>query len=67
MASITHAEPGLNPGPMSTAESLVPASMFAPPSRGCAEDAGPECFEDGETLNGEVGDHGVDFSSKVAH
>ncbi|KAG9263895.1 GTP-binding protein 1 isoform X1 [Astyanax mexicanus] len=66
MASITAADPGLNPGPMSSAESLVPASMFAPPSRGCGEDGGPECFEDGEALNGEAGDHGVDFSSKLA-
>ncbi|XP_017540638.1 GTP-binding protein 1 isoform X2 [Pygocentrus nattereri] len=66
MTSITAAEPGLNPGPMAAAESLVPASMFAPPSRACGEDGGPECFEDGEALNGEAGDHGVDFSSKLA-
>ncbi|XP_066498742.1 GTP-binding protein 1 isoform X2 [Hoplias malabaricus] len=66
MASLTAAEPGLNSGPMSAAESLVPASMFAPPSRGCGEEDGPECFEDGEALNGEAGDHGVDFSSKLA-
>ncbi|KAL6476131.1 hypothetical protein MHYP_G00146300 [Metynnis hypsauchen] len=66
MTSITAAEPGLNPGPMAAAESLVPASMFAPPSRACGEDGAPECFEDGEALNGETGDHGVDFSSKLA-
>ncbi|MCJ8739715.1 hypothetical protein PDJAM_G00050420 [Pangasius djambal] len=56
------AEPGLNPGPMSATESLVPASMFAPAGRGCGDDAGAECFEDGEALNGEAGD----FSSKLA-
>ncbi|XP_036417975.1 GTP-binding protein 1 isoform X1 [Colossoma macropomum] len=66
MTSLTAAEPGLSPVPMAAAESLVPASMFAPPSRACGEDGGPECFEDGEALNGEAGDHGVDFSSKLA-
>lgn len=63
MASMAAAEPGLNPGPMSATEALVPASMFAPAGRGCGDDAEPECFEDGETLNGEAGD----FSSKVRY
>ncbi|KAM9434096.1 GTP-binding protein 1 isoform 2-T3 [Clarias gariepinus] len=63
MASTAAAEPGINPGLMSAPESLVPASMFAPAGRGCGgEDAEAECFEDGETLNGEAGD----FSSKLA-
>ncbi|XP_053346775.1 GTP-binding protein 1 isoform X2 [Clarias gariepinus] len=63
MASTAAAEPGINPGLMSAPESLVPASMFAPAGRGCGgEDAEAECFEDGETLNGETGD----FSSKLA-
>lgn len=63
MASMAAAEPGLNPGLMSATESLVPASMFAPAGRGCEDDAGAECFEDGEMLNGEAGD----FSSKVCY
>lgn len=63
MASMATAEPGLNPGPMSATESLVPASMFAPLGRGCGDDDGAECFEDGEALNGETGD----FSSKVRY
>ncbi|KAL2101393.1 hypothetical protein ACEWY4_003154 [Coilia grayii] len=66
MASIAAAtEPSLSPVPMLT-DTLVPASMFAP-ERGCEEDdAGADCFEDGETFNGEGGDHGIDFSSKLA-
>lgn len=64
MASMAAAtEPSLSPVPMLT-DSLVPASIFAP-DRGCGDDAGVDCFEDGEIFNGEVGDHGIDFSSKV--
>ncbi|KAI5097821.1 GTP-binding protein 1 isoform X1 [Silurus meridionalis] len=62
MASTAAPEPGSSPGSVSATESLVPASMFAPAGRGCGEDAGAECFEDGEALNGESGD----FSSKSA-
>ncbi|KAJ8345802.1 hypothetical protein SKAU_G00299950 [Synaphobranchus kaupii] len=48
------------------ADSLVPACMFAP-DRGCGEDAaGMVCGEDGDIFNGECGDHGVDFTSKLA-
>ncbi|XP_076121871.1 GTP-binding protein 1 [Alosa pseudoharengus] len=65
MASMAAAtEPSLSPVPMLT-DSLVPASMFAP-ERGCGDDAEADCFEDGETFNGEGGDHGIDFSSKLA-
>ncbi|XP_061080695.1 GTP-binding protein 1 isoform X2 [Conger conger] len=49
-----------------SAESLVPACMFAP-DRGCGEDAaGMVCGEDGDNFNGECGDHGVDLTSKLA-
>ncbi|KAG7460119.1 hypothetical protein MATL_G00217850 [Megalops atlanticus] len=66
MASVAATEPGLSPGPMANADPLVPACMFAP-DRGCGEDAaGRECCEDGETFNGDSGDHGVDFTSKLA-
>ncbi|KAK1799144.1 hypothetical protein P4O66_007398, partial [Electrophorus voltai] len=66
MASMTATEPGLNPASIPTTESLVPACMFAPSSRGCGDDDGAESIEDGETFNGEAGDHGIDFSSKLA-
>ncbi|XP_035254573.1 GTP-binding protein 1 isoform X2 [Anguilla rostrata] len=60
MASAT--ESSLSP----PADSLVPACMFAP-DRGCGEDAvGMVCGEDGDTFNGECGDHGVDLTSKLA-
>ncbi|XP_061081743.1 GTP-binding protein 1-like isoform X2 [Conger conger] len=50
--------------PVPTAESLVPACMFAP-DRGCEEDVtGTESCEDGERLNGEAVDH-LDFTSKL--
>lgn len=64
MASMAAAtEPSLSPVPMLT-DTLVPASMFAP-ERGCGDDAGVDSFEDGEIFNGEGGDLGIDFSSKV--
>ncbi|XP_062840932.1 GTP-binding protein 1 isoform X1 [Trichomycterus rosablanca] len=66
MASTADTEPGLNSGQTPNAESMVPASMFAPAGRGCGEDADDECFEDCEAVNGETGDHGIDFSSKLA-
>ncbi|KAG5854003.1 GTP-binding protein 1-like isoform X1 [Anguilla rostrata] len=51
--------------PVPTAESLVPACMFAPDG-GCGEDlAGTESCEGGERLNGEAVDH-IDFTSKFA-
>ncbi|KAL1278247.1 hypothetical protein QQF64_024920 [Cirrhinus molitorella] len=65
MASATTTDPGFNPGAMGLPESVVPASMFAP-ARGCGDDDGAECFEDGEMFNGEAVDLGIDFSSKLA-
>ncbi|XP_030637404.1 GTP-binding protein 1 isoform X1 [Chanos chanos] len=65
MASIAATEPVLNSGQISSAESLVPASMFAP-SRGCEDEDGQECFQDSETFNGEAEDGHIDFSSKFA-
>ncbi|KAG9340385.1 hypothetical protein JZ751_021498 [Albula glossodonta] len=66
MASAAAAESSVSPGSLPPAESLVPACMFAP-DRGCGEDtAGTECGEDGDTFNGESGDHGVDLTSKLA-
>ncbi len=66
MASITAAhEPGISPGSIPLADALVPASIFAPDRGGCGEDAGDECFEDGDMLNGEPEDRAVDFTNKV--
>ncbi|XP_051569209.1 GTP-binding protein 1-like isoform X1 [Myxocyprinus asiaticus] len=66
MASVTTTEPGFNPGTLGLSESVVvPASMFAP-GRGCGDDDGTECFEDGEMFNGETLEHGIDFYSKLA-
>lgn len=66
MASMAAAhEPSISPGSVSLAETLVPASIFAPDRGGCGDDAGDECFEDGDVLNGEPRDRGVDFTSKV--
>lgn len=64
MSSTAVTESGVNCVQMPN-DSMVPASMFAPAGRGCGDDADDECFEDGEAINGEVGDHGLDFSSKV--
>ncbi|XP_071393739.1 GTP-binding protein 1-like isoform X2 [Centroberyx affinis] len=64
MASLTATEPGLCPGAIPPAESIVPACMFAP-DRGCGDDPSDEAgFEDGEGTNGESADH-LDFSSKL--
>lgn len=66
MASIAAAhEPGISPGSIPLADALVPASIFAPDRGGCSDDAGDECFEDGDVLNGEPEDRGIDFTSKV--
>lgn len=66
MASVAAGlEPGRSPGSLPLADALVPASIFAPDRGGCAEDAGDECFEDEDVLNGEPEDRGVDFTSKV--
>uniref|UniRef100_A0A8C1WDD1 GTP-binding protein 1 n=1 Tax=Cyprinus carpio TaxID=7962 RepID=A0A8C1WDD1_CYPCA len=65
MASATTTEPGFNSGAIGLPESVVPASMFAP-ARGCGDEDGAECFEDGEMFNGETVDLGIDFSSKIA-
>ncbi|XP_078140722.1 GTP-binding protein 1 isoform X2 [Centroberyx gerrardi] len=67
MASMAAAhEPSISPGSIPLAEALVPASIFAPDRGGCGDDAGDECFEDGDMFNGEPGDRGVDFTSKLA-
>lgn len=67
MASIAAAhEPGINPGSIPLADALVPASIFAPDrGEGCGDDTGDECFEDGDMMNGELEDRGVDFTNKV--
>lgn len=67
MASIAAAghEPGLSPSSIQLADALVPASIFAPDRGGCLDDAGDECFEDGDDINGEVGAR-LDFTSKLA-
>lgn len=66
MASIAAAqEPGISPGSIPLADALVPASIFAPDRGGCGDDAGDECFEDGDMFNGEPEDRGVDFTNKV--
>lgn len=64
MASLAAAEPAVSPGVIPAAESIVPASIFAP-DRGCVDDpTGEEGFEDGEGTNGESADH-LDLSNKV--
>lgn len=64
MASTTATEPAICLGAIPTAESVVPACMFAP-DRGCSDDpSGGEGFEDGDGINGESADH-IDLSSKV--
>lgn len=66
MASIATApEPGISPGSVALADALVPASIFAPDRGGCGDEDGDECFEDGDMMNGEPQDRGVDFTSKV--
>lgn len=66
MASIAAAhEPAISPGSIPLADALVPASIFAPDRGGCADDAGDDCFEDGDLVNGEPEDRGVDFTNKV--
>uniref|UniRef100_A0A672FNT1 GTP-binding protein 1 n=1 Tax=Salarias fasciatus TaxID=181472 RepID=A0A672FNT1_SALFA len=50
----------------SLADALVPASIFAPDRGGCGDDAGDECFEDGDFMNGEPEARGIDFTSKLA-
>lgn len=66
MASIaaTH-EQGISPGSIPLADAFVPASIFAPEQGGCGDDDGDECFEDGDMMNGEPEDRGVDFTNKV--
>lgn len=67
MASIATApEPGLSPGSAALADALVPASIFAPDRGGFGDEDGDECFEDGDMMNGQPEDRGVDFTSKVA-
>uniref|UniRef100_A0A672FU51 GTP-binding protein 1 n=1 Tax=Salarias fasciatus TaxID=181472 RepID=A0A672FU51_SALFA len=68
MASIAAAahEPGINPSSVALADALVPASIFAPDRGGCGDDAGDECFEDGDFMNGEPEARGIDFTSKLA-
>lgn len=65
MASIATAEPAMSPGSAALADALVPASIFAPDRGGCGEEDGDECYEDGDMMNGESVERGVDFTSKV--
>lgn len=66
MASIATApEPAISPGSAALADALVPASIFAPDRGGCGEEDGDECYEDGDMMNGESVERGVDFTSKV--
>lgn len=66
MASIAAAhDPGVTPGSIPLADALVPASIFAPEQGGCGDDDGDECSEDGDLMNGEPEDRGVDFTNKV--
>ncbi|KAM7372130.1 hypothetical protein PAMP_009323 [Pampus punctatissimus] len=68
MASIAAAhEPAINPGSIPLADALVPASIFAPDRGGCGDDAGDECFDDGDMINGGPEDRRVDFTSKQVH
>lgn len=67
MASVAAAhEPGITPSSVALADALVPASIFAPDRGGCGEDAGDECFEEGDVMNGEPEERRIDFSSKVS-
>ncbi|XP_003964589.1 GTP-binding protein 1 isoform X2 [Takifugu rubripes] len=67
MASIATApEPAISPGSAALADALVPASIFAPDRGGCGEEDGDECYEDGDMMNGESVERGVDFTSKLA-
>lgn len=63
MASL--AEPGITPGSVALADALLPASIFAPDRGGCGEEAGDECFEEGDVINGEPEVRGIDCSNKV--
>lgn len=68
MASMAAHEPTLGSGSVTLlADALVPASIFAPDRGLYGDDTGDECFEDGDIFNGESGDHGIDFTSKVAN
>ncbi|XP_036797363.1 GTP-binding protein 1 isoform X1 [Oncorhynchus mykiss] len=68
MASLAAHEPNISPNSIPVlADALMPASIFAPDGGGCGDhDAGEECLEDGDLFNGETGDLGIDFTSKVA-
>ncbi|CAN9505941.1 unnamed protein product [Ophioblennius macclurei] len=67
MASIaaTAHEPGISPGSIPLADALVPASIFAPDRGGFGDDAGDDCFDDGDLMNGEP-EARIDFTSKLA-
>jgi hypothetical protein len=67
MASLAAHEPKISPNSTPVlADALMPASIFAPDGGGCGDhDAGEECLEDGDLFNGETGDLGIDFTSKV--
>uniref|UniRef100_A0A8C7KVD7 GTP-binding protein 1 n=1 Tax=Oncorhynchus kisutch TaxID=8019 RepID=A0A8C7KVD7_ONCKI len=68
MASLAAHEPNISPNAIPVlADALMPASIFAPDGGGCGDhDAGEECLEDGDLFNGETGDLGIDFTSKLA-
>ncbi|XP_063054997.1 GTP binding protein 1, like [Engraulis encrasicolus] len=57
-------ESSLSPSPISVADAVVPACMFAP-DRGADDDlSGGDSCDDGETLNGKSEDH-LDLTSKM--
>lgn len=64
MATLAATEPVICQNAIPTAESIVPACMFAP-DRGCEDDpCGVDGFEDCDGRNGDSADH-LDLSSKV--
>lgn len=52
-------------GSVALADALLPASIFAPDRGGCGDEAGDECFEDGDVINGEPEVRGIDCCNKV--
>ena len=58
-------EPAPSPGPRPLSDDLLPDSIFAPERSDGGIDTDQERLEDGDPLNGEPGDRGLDLSSKV--
>ncbi|XP_030202243.1 GTP-binding protein 1 isoform X1 [Gadus morhua] len=59
-------EPAPSPGPRPLSDDLLPDSIFAPERSDGGIDTDQERLEDGDPLNGEPGDRGLDLSSKQA-